>query len=192
MRPIRKLLLRELLVLIGPLVLVFLGVTWAGTARILDNQLEARSRESLETMVREVRTQLAEAEQAARTVEAWWQRGRLSLAQPGEAVHLVRPFMEGSPNLAEILLVTPDGMGLSVRRISDGRVRSSRFVAEGSGTRYTPLPDPQAPNVRPRRPRPGRPARRRRRAPRGPSRSGRPAAPPKPRRRARGDRKSVV
>ncbi|HOD32321.1 MAG TPA: ATP-binding protein, partial [Holophaga sp.] len=146
MRPIRKLLLRELLVLIGPLVLVFLGVTWAGTARILDNQLEARSRESLETMVREVRTQLAEAEQAARTVEAWWQRGRLSLAQPGEAVHLVRPFMEGSPNLAEILLVTPDGMGLSVRRISDGRVRSSRFVAEGSGTRYTPLPDPQAPN----------------------------------------------
>lgn len=147
MKPIRKLLLREFLVLIGPLVLVFLALTWFGTARILDSQLEARSRESLDIMLREIQGQLAEAEQAARTVEAWWQRHRLSPNRPVEADPLIRPLMEGAPNLTEILVTSPEGDGLSVHRTRDGRVRSSRFLADGTGTRYLPLPDPEAPEA---------------------------------------------
>lgn len=120
MKPIRKLLLRELLVLMGLLVLVSVSLVWIGTSRILDEQIEARSRENLARLDRDIRTDLSVVERLGRTTANWWASGTLRLDDLASAEAYLTPLLEASPEVANLVIIGADGWGLSCSREVSG------------------------------------------------------------------------
>ncbi|MDP2876580.1 MAG: ATP-binding protein, partial [Holophaga sp.] len=120
MKPIRKLLLRELLAMMGLVVAVSVLFAWLGTRRILDEQIEARSRESLARLAGDIRTDLGNVERVAHTAARWWAEGRLNTKDGESTEGQLRPLMMESPEIANLVIVTTDGWGLSCLREANG------------------------------------------------------------------------
>ncbi|MBK8793847.1 MAG: response regulator [Holophaga sp.] len=120
MKPIRKLLLRELLMLMGLLVLVSVSFAWFGTRRILDEQIEARSSESLARLAGDLRKDFDNVERVAQAAARWWAEGKLDTTEGAAAGAQLRPLMLEFPEIANLVVVTTDGWGLSCLREATG------------------------------------------------------------------------
>ena len=120
MKPIRKLLLRELLMLMGLLVAVSVAFAWFGTRRILDEQIEARSSENLARLAGDIRNDFDNVERVARAAARWWAEGRLNTMDGAGAEAQLRPLMQEFPEIANLVVITTDGWGLSCLRETPG------------------------------------------------------------------------
>lgn len=120
MQPIRRLILKELLLLFGLLAVVSTGLAWVGINRILDQQIEARSSEDLDKLARDIRRDLSEVERVGRTAARWWQEGSISTKDiPGAEIRLAS-LLEEFPSVANLVLISAEGWGLSMSRMPEG------------------------------------------------------------------------
>jgi len=120
MVPLRRLLQRELLVLIGLLAGLSAVLAWVGMGRSLEQQVQARSRESLSRLSSELSGDLAQVERIGGTVDRWWREGRIHFDDIPAAEGLIAPMLEESPIVANLVFVSVDGWGLSLSRLQDG------------------------------------------------------------------------
>lgn len=120
MKPIRKLLLRELLVLVGLLVLVSVVLAWFSTNRILNEQIEARSRENLDHLAGDIRKDLSDIERVGQSAQRWWSAGKIRTDDVPAMERQLAPMLETFPGVANLVIVTTDGWGLSFSREAEG------------------------------------------------------------------------
>ncbi len=120
MQPIRRLILKELLLLFGLLAVVSTGLAWIGINRILDQQIEARSRDDLDKLARDIRRDLSEIERVGRTAARWWMEGSIGTKDIPAAEMQLAALMEEFPSVANLVLVSVEGWGLSMSRMPQG------------------------------------------------------------------------
>ncbi|MBI1754075.1 MAG: response regulator [Acidobacteria bacterium] len=120
MVPLRRLLQRELLLLIGLLAGLTTLLAWAGMSRSMDQQIQARSRESLARLSSDLKGDLALVERVGGTVDRWWREGRVSFGDLPGAEAQIAPVLEEFPLVANLVFVSAEGWGLSMSRLSDG------------------------------------------------------------------------
>jgi signal transduction histidine kinase len=120
MRPIRKLLLRELLASLGLLIVLFGALVWFGMQGTLERQIEARTQESLLRLDRDLRSHLMEAERVGRAAAKWVEDGRAPLEQPLAVDGLLRPVLEESSTIVSMILIRADGGGCAFYRRPKG------------------------------------------------------------------------
>jgi len=120
MQPIRRLILKELLLLFGLLAVVSTGLAWIGINRILDQQIEARSSEDLDKLARDIRRDLSEVERVGRTAARWWQEGAIGTDDIPAAEIQLASLMEEFPSVANLVLISVEGWGLSMSRMPEG------------------------------------------------------------------------
>ena len=114
MKPIRKLLLHELMALLGLLVAVSVALVWFGMRGTMDKQIEARTQESIVRLERDLRGNLKEAERVGRITASWLEEGRIPLDQPLLAEGLLAPIFKESSSVASLILMGTDGLGISL------------------------------------------------------------------------------
>jgi len=120
MVPLRRLLQRELLLLIGLLAGLSALLAWVGMSRNLDQQIQARSKESLARLSSDLNGDLALIERVGGTAHRWWEEGRLSLRDLPSAEAQLAPVLEEFTQVANLVFVSVDGWGLSMSRLPDG------------------------------------------------------------------------
>ncbi|WLT30472.1 ATP-binding protein [Geothrix sp. PMB-07] len=120
MVPLRRLLQRELLVLIALLAGLSTLLAWVGMGRSMDQQIQARSRESLARLSSDLKGDLALVERVGGTVDRWWREGRISFKDLPGAEAQIAPMLEEFPLVANLVFVSADGWGVSMSRLSDG------------------------------------------------------------------------
>jgi signal transduction histidine kinase/CheY-like chemotaxis protein len=120
LKPIRKLLLRELLLPMGLLVVVASALGWIGTGRLLDDQVQERARKDLSHLQEDIRQDLQDVERVGRTTARWWREGRLRSDDIPAADALVAPLLEEFPIVANLVFVSAEGLGISFLREAEG------------------------------------------------------------------------
>jgi len=120
MQPLRRLLLKELLILFGLLASVSAGLAWLGINRILDQQIEARAQEDLNKLARDIRRDLLDIERVGRTAARWWEEGKIPAQDLPSAEHQLASLLEEFPSVANLVLISVDGWGLSMSRLPYG------------------------------------------------------------------------
>ena len=120
MFPLRRLLQRELLVLIGLFAGLSAVLVWVGMGRSLEQQILVRSRESLGRLSSELTEDLVSVERVAGTAARWWQDGRLTLQGIPAAEPQLASLLEEFPQVANLVFISVEGMGLSMSRLEDG------------------------------------------------------------------------
>lgn len=120
MVPLRRLLQSELLVLIGLLAGLSALLGWVGMGRSLEQQIQARAKESLARLSSDLTGDLAQVERIGGTVGRWWQEERLSFQDIPAAEAQVAPLLEEFPLVANLVFVSVEGWGLSMSRLGDG------------------------------------------------------------------------
>ena len=114
MKPIRKLLLHELMALLGLMVVVSVALVWFGMQGTMDGQIEARTQESLLRLERDLRGNLMEAERTGRITARWLEEGRIPLDQPLAVESLLDPFFKESSSVTSLILMGIDGTGIAL------------------------------------------------------------------------------
>lgn len=120
MQPLRRLILKELLLLFGLLAVVSTGLAWIGINRILDQQIEARSSEDLDKLARDIRRDLSEVERVGRTAARWWMEGSIGTNDIPAAEIQLASLMEEFPFVANLVVISVEGWGLSMSRTPKG------------------------------------------------------------------------
>lgn len=120
MVPLRRLLQRELLVLIGLLAVLSALLAWMGMGRSLEQQIQARSKESLARLSSGLTDDLAQLEHIGGTVDRWRREGRISFQDLPAAEAQIAPLLEEFKSVANLVFVSVDGWGLSMSRLEDG------------------------------------------------------------------------
>ncbi len=114
MKPIRKLLLQELMALLGLMVAVSVALVWFGMRGTMERQIEARTQESIVRLERDLRSNLLEAEQAGRVVATWLEEGRIPLNQPLVAEGILAPIFKESSSISSLIMVDAEGRGVAL------------------------------------------------------------------------------
>jgi signal transduction histidine kinase/CheY-like chemotaxis protein len=104
----------------GVLVLVSVILAWIGTSRILDEQIEARSRENLAHLASDIRKDLSDIERVGETTQRWWAAGTLQLNDGAATEAQLAPLLEAFPGVANLVIIGREGWGLSCSRETNG------------------------------------------------------------------------
>jgi len=113
-KPIRKLLLHELMALLGLMVAVSVALVWFGMQGTMDKQIEARTQESIVRLERDLRGNLLEAEQGGRVAASWLEDGRIPLDQPMIAEGILAPIFKESSSISSLIIMGADGQGVAL------------------------------------------------------------------------------
>ncbi len=89
MLPIRRLLLRDLLVLMAGVSVLILGLAWWSQQQALIRQSTARTQTALRHLDESLRQQLEASQSLGGVVRGWWLNGALDPANPGEAARML-------------------------------------------------------------------------------------------------------
>lgn len=116
MLPIRRLLLRDLLTLVGATVGVLCVVFTLGTLQLLQRHGDQRARELVGSLGRELQNGFHQSEQLGLSVREWWGSQLIDLDRPERVEALVLPLVEKNGLVAGIFLHTPQGKGLLLTR----------------------------------------------------------------------------
>ncbi len=120
MRTLRRVLLWELVLLLGAVVAVVVGLAWIGMTRIAKEQTQARVASSLQQLDRSLGQRIGELERVGQAIAAQWANGSLDLTQEQRCFQILRPLLEGRPMVAGLNLVRSDGQGFGLGRLSSG------------------------------------------------------------------------
>jgi signal transduction histidine kinase len=134
MLPIRRLLLRDLLVLMAGLSAVILGLSWWSQQHALAHQADVRTQTALHHLDEGLRQKLGEAQVLGEVVRGWWRSGALDPARPDEAARMVLPLLNAQRSITSLNLAQPEGPALLFLRL--GNVWSMRELLQpGPGAR---------------------------------------------------------
>jgi signal transduction histidine kinase len=134
MLPIRRLLLRDLLVLMAGLSALILGLAWWSQQVALAHQADARAQTALHHLDEDLRQKLGDAQSLGEVVRGWWLDGALDPARPDEAARMVLPLLRAQRSITSLNLAQPEGPALLFLRL--GGVWSMRELMQpGPGAR---------------------------------------------------------
>jgi len=112
MIPIRRLLLRDLLILAGGVTALILGVSWWEQQQALRQQADARAAESLQHLDQTLRADLERVQAVGDVIQAWWRAGVLDPADPEGTARLVTPLLSGQKAITSLNLAQTDERSL--------------------------------------------------------------------------------
>ncbi|WP_243295474.1 ATP-binding protein [Geothrix mesophila] len=134
MLPIRRLLLRDHLILMTGLFTLLLGLAWWGQQRALERQAGARAKTALRHLDELLRIDLQSSQSLGQVVRDWWADGTLDPAQPEQAARMILPALTAQHSITSLNLATVEGRSLLFLRI--GQVWSLRELENaGPGAR---------------------------------------------------------
>ncbi|HEY3271450.1 MAG TPA: ATP-binding protein [Geothrix sp.] len=163
MLPIRRLLLRDLLVLMAGVSALLLGLSWWGQQQALERQAAARAQVALRHLDEALRTDLEASQSLGGILRDWWLEGVLDPTQPEQATRLIMPLLSAQHSITSLNLARADGRSLLFLR-SDGawslreleqagpeaRIRWRRLDPSGQVLSYEPwAPMAYDPRTRP-------------------------------------------
>jgi signal transduction histidine kinase/CheY-like chemotaxis protein len=120
MLPIRRLLLRDLLTLVGATVGVLcLGFT-LGTFQLLERQGDQRARELVASLGEDLHRGFRHSQVLGLAAREWWSAGLIDLDRPEQVEALLLPMVETNGLVAGVFLHTPEGKGLLLTRPQAG------------------------------------------------------------------------
>ncbi|WP_306590895.1 ATP-binding protein [Geothrix sp. 21YS21S-4] len=117
MLPIRRLLLRDLLVLMAGVSALLLGLAWWSQQQALEHQASARARTALEHLDTSLRRDLEASESIGGVIRDWWVEGILDLARPDQTARIVMPVLSAQHSITSLNLARTDGASLLFLRI---------------------------------------------------------------------------
>ncbi len=117
--PIRRLLLRDLLVLMAGLSTLILGLSWWSQQQALKRQASARTESALHHLETVLHLELQTSQSLGEVVRNWWLNGSLDPARPEEAARLLLPMLAAQRSITSINLARQDGPSLLFLRRSD-------------------------------------------------------------------------
>jgi signal transduction histidine kinase/CheY-like chemotaxis protein len=117
MLPIRRLLLRDLLVLMAGLSALILGLSWWSQQHALGYQVKARTQAALHHLDTVLRMEMQASQALGQVVQGWWVEGALDPAQPEAAAHLVLPLLAAQHSITSLNLARADGRSLLFLRL---------------------------------------------------------------------------
>ncbi len=119
MLPIRRLLLRDLLVLMAGVSALILGLSWWSQQHALANQAKVRTQLALQHLDKDLRRELEKPQAMGWILRDWWLSGILDPAQPQEAARLVLPLLMAQRGITSLNLARADGPSLLFLRLGD-------------------------------------------------------------------------
>ena len=114
--PIRRLLIRELLVLTGLAVALLLGTSWWGLVSALDSHARGEAKVAIEHLDRDLRTRLEFAEQMGASIATLWAKGVLDPAEDEDSGRLLLSLLSGQSLVTVVVLVDRNGTGIFADR----------------------------------------------------------------------------
>lgn len=128
--PIRRLLMRDLLILMAGVSALLLGLAWLNQQQALGRQAGARAQAALGHLDEVLRIDLGASQSLGQVIRDWWLEGLLDPAQPEQAARLVTPLLAAQQSITSLNLARTDGRSLLFLRI--GGAWSFREL-EGAG-----------------------------------------------------------
>ncbi len=107
-------LLHELMALLGLMVAVSVAMVWFGMRGTMDKQIEARTKESIVRLERDLRSLLQEAERGGRVAASWLEDGRIPLDQPLIVEGILAPLFKESSSISSLIMIGGDGLGVAL------------------------------------------------------------------------------
>jgi signal transduction histidine kinase len=117
--PIRRLLLRDLLVLMAGLSALILGLSWWSQQQALKRQASARTESALHHLQTVLHLELKTSQSLGEVVRGWWLDGALDPSRPEEAARLLHPLLTAQRSITSLNLARQDGPSLLFLRRSD-------------------------------------------------------------------------
>jgi len=112
MLPIRRLLLRDLLILMVGLSAVLLGLSWWSQQQALERQAKARAQAALRHLDDALRIDLGASQALGRAIQDWWLGGTLDPTRPEQAARLIMPALTTQRSITSLNLAQTDGRSL--------------------------------------------------------------------------------
>ncbi|HJV23054.1 MAG TPA: ATP-binding protein [Holophagaceae bacterium] len=132
MRSLRRVLHKELILLLGAVLMLVVGLSWVGMARLARSQADERVVAELGHLERELASDIHRVEQTAGVIAQGWASGRLDPLKDQATYDQLLPLVDGAPLLTGFNLVQPDGSGFGMGRLASGwGARSIHAVADG-------------------------------------------------------------
>ncbi len=119
MLPVRRLLLRDLLTLMGVTVLLVVALAWVGLREVTERRAHLQAKAGLDRIQADLQGRFALAESMGRTLEDWWTRGVVSEEDPRGADRIIYPLLLQNVQVANVGFWGPAGRGILFTR-SDG------------------------------------------------------------------------
>jgi len=117
MLPIRRLLMRDLLILMAGICALLLGLSWWGQQQALERQAGARAQTALRHLDEVLRIDLEASQSLGQVIRDWWLGGVLDPAQPEQAAQLVTPMLVVQRSITSLNLAKADGRSLLFLRL---------------------------------------------------------------------------
>ena len=117
MLPIRRLLLRDLLVLMAGVCALLLGLAWWSQQQALDRQADARVQMSLRQLDQTLRADLQASQSLGHLVQQWWLEGLLDPERPEQAARLITPMLTAQHSITSLNLAQTDGRSMLFLRL---------------------------------------------------------------------------
>ena len=118
MLPIRRLLLRDLLILLLGISALILGLSWWSQQQALARQASFRAHSALEYLDRTLHRDLESPQRLASGMELWWRTGLLDPRRPVDAARLIMPILSSQQAITSVNLARSDGQSLLFLRIA--------------------------------------------------------------------------
>jgi signal transduction histidine kinase len=112
MIPIRRLLVRDLLILMAGLSLLLLGLSWWTHQQALERQAGARAQTALRHLDDTLRMDLEASQTLGQVIRDWWLSGALEPADPNQAARLIAPLLTAQRSITSVNLARADGHSL--------------------------------------------------------------------------------
>jgi signal transduction histidine kinase len=112
MMSIRRLLLRDLLILAVGVTGLILGAAWWEQRQTLRQQADLRAAESLHRLDQTLRANLQQVQELGTIIQAWWTTDALDPADAERAASLVAPLLSGQRGVTSLNLARSDGRSL--------------------------------------------------------------------------------
>jgi signal transduction histidine kinase len=120
MRSLRRVLHKELIGLLGAVLVLVVGLSWAGMAHLARQQMEARAQAELNHLEGDLGEGIRQVEHTAKVLARAWASGHLDPTRDQAAFEQVHPLLDGVPLLTGLNLVRLDGAGFGMGRLAQG------------------------------------------------------------------------
>lgn len=137
MLPIRRLLLRDLLILMTGLSALLLGLAWWSQQQALERQAGARAWAALDRLEETLRIDLDASQTLGKVVMGYWEAGLLDPAQPEPTARLLQPLLSAQRSITSLNLARVDGRSLLFLRLGSAwSFRELEITAVGTRIRW--------------------------------------------------------
>ena len=120
MRSLRKVLHKELVLLLGAALAIVVGLSWLGMARLAQHQADERVVAELRHLERNLTSGIQQVEHTSQVIARAWEMGRLDPLKDQSSYDQLLTLVDGVPLITSLSLVKADGGGFGMGRLPKG------------------------------------------------------------------------